>query len=346
MHRTTFLRRALVASAATVTAGLLLSACASGPAEAGEDGLTPVTINQAVPTIFYLPLYVAEAQGYFEDNGVDMTLDTAGSGSGAFAAVLGGSADFSIQDPVFVPKSLASGAEGVVVAGIHDQPSMFIIGTDDTDLSGNLEYLEGKKVIVSPEPDTSWAYMTYLIEQNGLENVELVNVALGSELAAVASGQADYAVAGAQSVVQGIEEQGLHQVYGFADDDMLSPFAFSSLTSTQRYLDENPEAALGVVTALEQADRFIYENPEETIQIAIEEFPDLDPEVIRFTVQSMIDTDGFPHTTLVSEEAWAHNMEVAAFIENVDAYPSESTDYATAVDTDLATRAAEAVDAE
>jgi NitT/TauT family transport system substrate-binding protein len=188
--------------------------------------------------------------------------------------------------------------------------------------------------------------MTYLIEQNDLQDVELVNVALGAELAAVASGQADYAVAGAQSVVQGIEEEGLAQVYSFASDESLSPFAFSSLTSTQSYIDDNPEAALGVVTALEQADRFIYENPEETIEIAIGEFPDLEEETVRFTVQSMIDGDGFPHTTLVSEDAWAHNMEVADFIGNVDGYPSDSTSYEASVNTELATDAAAAADAE
>jgi len=337
--------RRLLAGLAIAATGVALVGCSSASAEPDAEGMTAVTINQAVPTIFYLPLYVAEAQGFFEENGVDMTLDTAGSGSGAFAAVLGGSADFSVQDPVFVPKSLQSGGEGVVVAGIHDQPSMFIVGSDETDLQGNLDYLEGKKVIVSPEPDTSWAYMTYLIEQNDLEDVELVNVALGAELAAVASGQADYAVAGAQTIVQGIEEEGLHQVYSFASDESLSPFAFSSLTSTQSYIDENPEAALGVVTALEQADRFIYENPEETIDIAIAEFPDLDPEVVRATVQSMIDGDGFPRTTLVSEDAWEHNMEVAAFIGNVDGYPSESTSYEASVNAELANEAASAVDA-
>lgn len=345
MNRNT-LRRALVAATSAAAAMALLAGCASGTsaAKAGSDGLIAVKINQAVPTLVYLPLYVAEAQGYFKDNGVKVSIDSGGSGTASFAAVLGGSADFSIQDPVFVAKSQQSGGEGVVVASVHEAPSEYLLGKDSTSLIGNLKYLEGKKVIVSPEPDSTWAFMTYLIKQNNLKNVKLINVSLGNELAAVASGQADYAVVAEPQATQGIHEQGLTDVYSFADEKSWKPFAFSSLTSTQKYLDANPKATQGVVNAFEEADRFIYSNPEETIAIAQKQFPDLKKEYVAEAVKRMSDGDGYPHHALVSEESWAGNMKIAAFIKNVDGYPTDATKYSNDVNTTFAEKAEKTVD--
>src|SRR5690606_23456844 len=81
--------------------------------------------------------------------------------------------------------------------------------------------------------DTSWAFMKYLIDQKGLQDVTMVNVALGSELAAVAGGQADLALSFEPTVSQAVVDQGLEVVYSFPANPDWYPFAFSSLTTTE-----------------------------------------------------------------------------------------------------------------
>jgi NitT/TauT family transport system substrate-binding protein len=338
--------RRLALSTLAGAAALSLAACSSTASAVSEDGTSTVRINQAFQSLLYLPLYVAQENGYFADENVAVDISTGGGGTQSWAAVLGGSADFSIQDPVFVPKSHEAGGEGVVVAAIQDAPTLFMIGADETDVQNDLSFLEGKSVVVSPEPDTTWAFMTYLIEQNDLKDVDLVNVAIGNELAAVASGQADYALAVDPQVSQATIDMGLHSVYSFSADPDWYPFAFSSLTSTQDYIDENPEAAQGVVTALERASRFIYSDFEATVDVAMEYFPDLSREVVAQAVQNEIDAKGYPESVLVTEDAWDHNMEIAEFTGNVTEYPSDDTSYETNVNTELATEAKNVVDAE
>ncbi len=53
---------------------------------------------------------------------MSVDIATGGGGTQSWTAVLGGSADFSIQDPVFVPKSHENGGPGVVVAAIQNAP--------------------------------------------------------------------------------------------------------------------------------------------------------------------------------------------------------------------------------
>ncbi|MEV0890679.1 ABC transporter substrate-binding protein [Promicromonospora sp. NPDC050262] len=333
--------------AALAAGALALAAAGCGAqgtsASAGTDpGSNEVVINQAFQSLLYLPLYVAQEQGYFEDEGVDVTIDTGGGGTQSWSAVLGGSADFSIQDPVFVPKSHEQGGEGVVVAAVQNAPTVFIIGQDDTDLQDDLSFLDGKRVVTSPEPDTTWAFMTYLAQQNDID-VEIVNVAIGNELAAVQSGQADYALAVDPQVAQG-EAMGLTSVYSFSANEDWSPFAFSSLTTTQAYIDENPEAAQGVVTAFERASRSIYADPDRAIEIAQEYFSDLDDDVIATSVNREIEAKGYPETVLVTPESWDNNLEIALYAGNVEDYPSDATSYETNVNTELAEQAATAAD--
>jgi len=343
-------RRPLGALALAAAASLALSACAgasqAAPAATSSEGLTTVRINQAFQSLLYLPLYVAEDQGFFEEEGIDVEISTGGGGTQSWSAVLGGSAEFSIQDPVFVPKTHESGGEGVVVAGIQDAPTVFIIGADDADVQSDLSVLEGKKVVVSPEPDTTWAFMTHLIEENDLQDVELVNVAIGNELAAVSSGQADYALAVEPQITQGEVENGLHVVYSFSADPSWYPFAFSSLTGLPSWIEANPEAAQGVVTAFQKASDAIYADPEAAIATAQAYFPDLDPEIVATAVEREIDALGYPKDVLVSQDAWDRNLEIAAMTGNVAEYPSEATSYENNVDTELAEQARAEADGE
>lgn len=326
---------------AGIAAVALLAGCSTGGSQGGSGG-DDVVINQAFQSLLYLPLYVAEDQGFFAEEGVNAKIVTGGGGTQSWSAVLGGSADYSIQDPVFVPKSRESGGQGVVVAGIHEAPSLYILGKDATSLQDDLSPLEGKKVVVSPEPDTSWAFMSYLIDQEKLQGVQLVNVSLGNELAAVVSGQADYALATEPQVSQA-EAQGMHIVYSFPANKDWSPFAFSSLTTTQGIIDANPEKAQSVVTAFEKSYKFIYANPGGAVAVAEKYFPDIDPAVVRAAVERNIAVKGYPTTALVTEESWSHNLEIAEFVGNVKEYPSDATSYDVNVNTELANNAAKAV---
>ncbi|WP_253073719.1 ABC transporter substrate-binding protein [Kosakonia sp. MUSA4] len=320
----------------------LLAATFSHSALAAE---TPVRINQAFQSLLYLPLYVAQEQGFFKQQGVAVKISTGGGGAQSWAAVIGGSADLSIQDPVFVPKSRENGGNGVVVAGVQNAPTIFVFGKDATSLQDNLSHLSGKRVVTSPQPDTTWAFMSYLIKQQNLKDVKLVHVAIGNEIPAVAAGRADYALAAEPQVTMAEQQNGLHVTYSFPANPSWYPFAFSSLTTTQSWIDKNPQAAQGVVTAFEQASRFIYRHPDAAVQVARKYFPNLPESTVKAAVQREIDAKGYPENVLVSQKAWDNNMNIALYAKNIKAYPSDATSYQNNVNTALAEKAKQAVDA-
>ena len=52
------------------TAAALLTGCKKN----AESSLTPVTLNEVAHSIFYAPQYAAIELGYFEEEGIDLTL--------------------------------------------------------------------------------------------------------------------------------------------------------------------------------------------------------------------------------------------------------------------------------
>ena len=55
-------------------AALLSSALAGCQAATDDEKLTPVTLNEVAHSIFYAPQYAAIELGYFEEEGLDLTL--------------------------------------------------------------------------------------------------------------------------------------------------------------------------------------------------------------------------------------------------------------------------------
>src|ERR1700684_150677 len=81
-------------------AGLAALAATSPAVRAADPAPTKVTVFQGIETLLYLPFYVAINKGFFTKHKLDVNKVTAGSSANAVAAVISGSATFSIQDPM------------------------------------------------------------------------------------------------------------------------------------------------------------------------------------------------------------------------------------------------------
>lgn len=66
----------------------LMTGC--GRKENGD--LTPVTLNEVAHSVFYAPMYVAIEEGYFADEGIDLTLVTGYGADKTMTALLSGEA--------------------------------------------------------------------------------------------------------------------------------------------------------------------------------------------------------------------------------------------------------------
>lgn len=59
--------------------------------------LTPVTLNEVAHSIFYAPQYAAIELGYFEEEGIDLTLVNGNGADKVMTALISGDADIGFM---------------------------------------------------------------------------------------------------------------------------------------------------------------------------------------------------------------------------------------------------------
>ena len=81
----------------------------------GVSQLETVKVAQFNEFFLYMPLYLADAKGFFAEEGLKIEIINTGGDDKTFAAVIGGSATFGIADPTFVAIAREQGMGGKVI---------------------------------------------------------------------------------------------------------------------------------------------------------------------------------------------------------------------------------------
>ena len=77
---------------------VLLAASLTGCQETADaEKLTPVTLSEVAHSIFYAPQYAAIELGYFEDEGIDLTLINSAGADKVMTALISGDADIGFM---------------------------------------------------------------------------------------------------------------------------------------------------------------------------------------------------------------------------------------------------------
>ena len=84
---------ALAAAVMMTITALPVTALAKKKDSTEDKTLSKVTLNEVAHSIFYAPQYVAIEEGYFEEEGLDLTLVTGFGADKTMTAVISGEAD-------------------------------------------------------------------------------------------------------------------------------------------------------------------------------------------------------------------------------------------------------------
>jgi len=276
-----------------------------------------VTLSQAFQSMLYLPLYVAIDEGFFTQQGLDLTKETAGAPTVALSAVISGSAQFSIHGPEWTAIAASKGAPVNVIANVVNGAAVWIATTPDFKFD-SIKDIKGQKVITGLMPTTSTSLFMKLLKENGMDaktDVEMIQVAIGTEPGPLVAKQADIAVMYEPGLDQ-VVSKGMKVVFGFPKT--YGAYAFSAVTARN---DVDPDTAQRVVNGMEMAMRFMTKNEAKTVEIAKKEFPTLDPTVVEAAVKRMLADGVYPPSVDITPEALKVSMDTQIALGNLPGQP-------------------------
>ncbi len=148
-----------------VSTGFLVSGC-------GKKDYSKITLNEVTHSIFYAPLYVAINNGYFEDQGLTVTLVNGGGSNNSMSALMSGSADMILAGPETVVYTSQEGASDkpVVFGQLTTCDGSFIVSKED-EPDFKLEDLVGETIIGGREGGLPAMTLEYILTQ--VEDLEI-----------------------------------------------------------------------------------------------------------------------------------------------------------------------------
>ena len=268
-------RRTTLAAVAAVGA-LALAACGSDSegvpgtdsTGAGDSGTTSVTVG-VIPILDVAPIYLGIDKGFFEEQGLDVSLELAQGGAAIIPAVVSGQYQFGFSNTTSL--LLATDKElgvKVVASGNQstDDPENDMAGLLVTEDSGitRPKDLAGKKVAVNTLNNISTTTINQLVRDDGGDpsGIQFVELAFPDTPAAVASGDVDAGQVVEPFVTIGTG-QGLVNIgsnYAGVEPNLQVAMYFTST----KYLESDPEVVEKFTAAMKQSLAYAQEHEDET----------------------------------------------------------------------------------
>ncbi len=287
--------------ATVVLGGIIVAITRTSPRDTTSTQKEKVTIAEFGEVFIYAPLYIAQEKGFFNEEGLDVTIVPTGGDEKTFATLLSGDAQFGVADPTFTAISGERGQPGQVIASIVSGVPFWGIAknTPVPEIKTPSE-LSTYSVATYPSPSTAYTLQKNMFDRGGLKP-NIKETAFGSLLAALDANQIDIALE-LEPVVSTAVKNGARIVYAMPDH--YGDFALTGITALPAYLNKHPETAQNVVNAIQKALTYIHNNPEGAAEVMNKRFPDIDPIIAKNAIQNLTKGNVIPKNALVSKAGW------------------------------------------
>ena len=242
---------------------VLLSGCGRE-----ASGNTQVTLNEVAHSIFYAPQYVAIEEGYFEDEGIDLTLVNGGGADKVMTAMVSGEADIGFMGSEASIYTYAGGEEDYAVnfAQLTQRAGNFLVGrVPEEDFEWS--QLIGKKVLGGRAGGMPQMVLEYILKKHGIDpktDLDIdQSINFGLTAAAFTSDDSDYTVE-FEPFATGLEMEG--NGYGVASLGEESGYVpYTAYCAKKSYMEENPEIIQKFTNAIQKGMDYVNSHSAEEI---------------------------------------------------------------------------------
>ncbi len=236
-------------------AAAIASLCACRAASAEIVTLRYAQAYSALRTIFALPLFVAEREGFFVREGIDFSmLPVSGGGERLVAALHDGSADICHVATPFLIQAALKGSDAVAIAAEFNNPVYSLIAKPENKTYADLK---GKLIGVAAENGSITLSIRRLLALNGLQREDFRTRFVDGtpeRLTCLTAGDCDAVPLGQPQDFVAMRRG--FRLLGFSTD-AVPEYLYTVTAARRSWAAANKDAMVRYVRALSSAFRFI-----------------------------------------------------------------------------------------
>ena len=274
-----------------------------------EEKLTKVTLNEVAHSIFYAPQYVAIEEGYFTEEGLDLTLVTGFGADKTMTAVISGEADIGFMGAEASVYAYQEGATDPVVnfAQLTQRAGNFLVAREEIP-DFKWEDLKGEKVLGGRKGGMPEMVFEYILKKNGIDPQKDLtidqSIDFGSTAAAfTGDDSAAYTVEFEPSATILEKEGAGYVVASLGEASGYVPY--TSYSAKASYMKENPEIIQKFTDALQKGMDYVQSHtPEEIAEVIAPQFKETDLETITAIVKRYYDQDTWKENLIFEKDSF------------------------------------------
>lgn len=274
-----------------------------------ENALTPVRLNEVVHSVFYAPQYVAQELGFFEEEGLDVTVSIGNGADKSMTALLSDSADIALLGTEAGIYVYNEGKEDYpkAFAQLTQRAGNFLVSrTEEPDFEWN--DLKGKSVIGGRLGGMPELVLEYVIKENGMtigEDMEIINnIDFSSTAGAFTGNVGDYTVE-FEPVATTLEQNGSgHIVASLGEASGYVPYTV--YMAQDAFMSEHPEVIEAFTRAIYRGQQWVETHTSaEIAEVILPQFTESDVETLTTIIERYKAQDTWKTDPVFSEEGFA-----------------------------------------
>lgn len=273
-----------------------------------SEPLTSITLNEVAHSIFYAPLYVAIEEGYFIEEGIDLTLVTGFGADKTMTAVLTDEAQIGFMGSEGTIYTYAGGTKDYVVnfAQLTQRAGNFLVSREPIE-NFTWDMLKGKNVLGGRAGGMPQMVFEYILNKNGIDPSNDLkidqSIDFGSTAAAFSGSDADFTVE-FEPHATALEEKG--DGYVVASLGEASGYVpYTAFCAKQSYIAEHPEIIQAFTNALQKGMDYVNSHtPEEIAKVIAPQFAETELNTLTTIIARYHNQDTWKENLLFEEDAF------------------------------------------
>ena len=269
-----------------------------------------IRINEVTHSVFYAPLYLAEALGYFKDEGIEIELTNGGGADATMTAVVSGNADVGFCGP--------EAALYVNLGGSKDSPKVFgqLTKRDGSFLVGrtaepDFEWsnLAGKEILAGRRGGVPAMTFEYVIKTQKVDCTLNYDVEFSTMTAAFEGGVGDYCTM-FEPVASEYQKKGKGFIVASVGQES-GEIPYTCFAAKESYIKNNPEKIDGLLRAVTRAVKYVNETDSDTVaELLVPYFTGTGKESLKDSVDSYKSIDAWVTNMAMKESAFNKLQDV------------------------------------
>ena len=275
-----------------------------------------IRINEVTHSVFYAPLYLADALGYFKDEGFDIELSNGGGANKTMAAVLSGGADVGFCGPEAVIYTYLGGSDDCpkVFGQLTKRDGSFLVGREKED---NFDWnsLAGKKVLAGRPGGVPFMTFGYVCKDIDVEYI--TEVEFDSMTAAFDGGVGDCCTM-FEPVASDFEAAGKGYIVASVGEEA-GEIPYTCFMAKSSYIEKNGDVVEGLLRAITKAVKYVNETDVDTLTDKLKGyFVGVSEESVKKSLESYIAIDAWVDDMAMRESAFNRLQDVIELAGELD----------------------------